>query len=205
MEPDAPPPAPAPSLPRQIFNYLWRASWLKCPVCGTRPMFLPLVRVRSLDDWFTPLDGCPVCGYAYDREPGYFLIAHWGIVYGVSSLVGIGIYVWLQMFHSDWSFTKTLVTVAVPLPFVAFLLARHAKAYFLAVDHLCDPYIRPSDEEEGGDGDGGGGGGSKTRPVAPSSPDAPASPDPAGQPGSGIAWEREAEDRKEAEQHAGTR
>ena len=191
----------APSLPRQIFNYLWRATFLKCPVCGTRPMFLPLSRVRSLDDWFTPLDGCPVCGYAYDREPGYFLIAHWGIVYGIASLVGIGIYVWLQVFHSDWSFTRTLVTVAVPLPFIAFLISRHAKAYFLAVDHLCDPYISPADEE-GGDG---GGGGSKTPPVAPPPVDAPDTPDPAGQPGSGIAWEREEGARKEAEQGAGTR
>ena len=183
---------PAPSLPRQIVNYLWRATFLKCPVCGTRPMFLPLVRVRSLDDWFTPLDGCPRCGYAYDREPGYFLIAHWGIVYGVAALVGIGIYVWLQIFHSSWSYLKTLVVAMSPLPVVAFLIARHAKAYFLAVDHLCDPHIS-SLEDEDGDGDGG----SRTLPVAPSTPNAPASPDPAGQPGSGIGWEREAEARKE--------
>ncbi len=202
MEPDASTPAPTPSLPRQIFNYLWRATFLKCPVCGTRPIFIPLARVRSLDDWFTPLDGCPVCGYPYDREPGYFLFAHWAIVYGVASLVGIGVYVWLQMFHSDWSMKKTLVVVGIPMPFVAFFISRHAKAYFLAVDHLCDPYIKPSDEEEEG---GGGDGGSKTRPVAPSSPDAPASPDPAGQPGSGIEWEREAAARKEAEQPAGVR
>ena len=192
---------PAPSLPRQIVNYLWRATFLKCPVCGTRPMFLPLARVRSLDDWFTPLDGCPRCGYAYDREPGYFLIAHWGIVYGIAALVGIGIYVWLQIFHSDWSYLKTLLVAMGPLPVVAFLISRHAKAYFLAVDHLCDPHVSPSEDEDG-DGDGG----SRTLPVAPSTPDAPASPDPAGQPGSGTGWEREAAARKEArEQPAGTR
>ena len=158
-------------------------------------MFLPLAKVRSLDDWFTPLDGCPRCGYAYDREPGYFLIAHWGIVYGLSALVGIGIYVWLQVYHSDWSYLKTILVTMVPLPVVALLLARHAKAYFMAVDHLCDPYISPS-EEDGGDG----GGGSRTPPITPSSPDVPASPDPAGQPGSGIEWEHEAAERKEAQE-----
>ncbi len=201
MEPDATPPTPAPSLPRQIFNYLWRATLLKCPVCGTRPMFLPLARVRSFGDWFTPLDGCPRCGYAYDREPGYFLISQWGIGYGVSALVGIGVYVYLQMFHSDWSYPKTLLAVAIPLPFVNFLIARHCKSYFLAVDHLCDPHISLS----GGDDEDGGGGGNRRRPVAPTSPDVPASPDPAGQPGSGIAREREAEARKEAEHAAGVR
>ncbi len=150
MDPDATPPVPAPSLPRQIFNYLWRATLLKCPVCGTRPMFLPLARVRNFGDWFTPLDGCPRCGYAYDREPGYFLISQWGIGYGVSALVGIGVYVWLQIFHSDWSYTKTLLAVAIPLPFVNFLIARHCKSYFLAVDHLCDPHISLSDEDDEG-------------------------------------------------------
>ena len=186
MASEVPIPATAPSLPRQIFNYLWRATFLKCPVCGTRPMFVPLTRVRGFSDWFTPLDGCPHCGYAYDREPGYFLISQWGIGYGVSALVGIGVYVWLQMFHSDWSFTKTLLAVAIPLPFVNFLIARHAKAYFLAVDHLCDPYIPLSDQDDGGeDGDG-----NKRQPVAPTAPTMPASPDPAGQPGSGIERER---------------
>lgn len=194
MEPNA-----TPSLPRQIRNYLWRATLLKCPVCGTRPMFLPLARVRSFDDWFTPLDGCPHCGYAYDREPGYFLMAHWGIGYGVAALVGIAAYVWLQMFHSDWSYTKTIVWVAIPAGVVAFLISRHAKAYFLAIDHLCDPHIPLSDEDDG-EGGGGNGGGNQRRPVVPGAPDVPASPDPAGEPGSGIAREREAQARKEVEQ-----
>ena len=109
--------------------------------------------------------------------------------------MGIGIYVWAQMFHSDWSYLKTILVTMVPLPVVAFVIARHAKAYFLAVDHLCDPHISPSEEEGGGDG----GGGSKTRPVMPSTagrtPRAPIRP---ARRGSGIEWEREAAERKEA-------
>ena len=194
------PPGAAPSLPRQVFNYLWRATWWKCPVCGTRPIYISLGRVRSLHDWFTPLDGCPRCGYAYDREPGYFLLAQWGIGYGVSAVVGILVYAYLQVFHPEWSFTATLLAVALPLPFVNLFFARHAKAYFLAIDHLADPHIPPTDEEE----DGGNGGGN--RPVVPPPPtdDPGETRDPAGQPGSGIARERLAGARREAET-AGTR
>ncbi|MBV8101458.1 MAG: hypothetical protein JOZ31_20130 [Verrucomicrobia bacterium] len=50
------------------------ARW-KCPTCGRRPIFVPWYKVRSLQDWFMPLDGCPDCGYPYEREPGYFLLS----------------------------------------------------------------------------------------------------------------------------------
>ena len=182
---------------RHICNYLWRATWWHCPVCGTRPIFVPLAHVRSLHAWFTPLDGCPRCGYAYDREPGYFLLAQWGLGYGVSAVVGILVYAYLQFFHSDWSFPATLLTVAAPVPLVGFFFARHAKAYFLAIDHLADPYIPPAREE--GDGGGNGGGG---RPSAPPPPQVDPGEiwDPAGQPGSGMRREQEAGALRDAEQ-----
>ena len=198
----APTPAEKPSLPRQIFNYLWRATWLKCPVCGTRPVFLPLHRTRSLHDWFTPLDGCPRCGYPYEREPGYFLMAHWAIGYIVAAMFGTAIFVYLEIWHSDWSLFATLVAVTVPVPIVNIVFARHAKAYFLAVDHLADPYIPPSqiDGSEPDDEDGGGNVGRRPpAPVLPTVSGGPSAPDPAGQPGSGIEREREAATRPQEE------
>src|SRR6185436_3352057 len=69
--------------------FLWRALRLRCPECGISPMFVPLRRTRSIRDWFEPLDGCPRCGYAYEREPGYFLLAIWGSQYGVVAGFGI--------------------------------------------------------------------------------------------------------------------
>ncbi len=185
-----------------MFNYFWRATWLKCPVCGTRPIFLPLHRVRSLHDWFTPLDGCPRCGYAYDREPGYFLLAQWGIGYGVSAVVSIFIYAYLQVWHSEFSLGKTLFLVILPLPFVSLFFARHAKAYFLAIDHLADPHLSENDDndEAGGGGNDDGG----RPPVRPTPTNGPgASDDPAGQPGSGLAREEEADARRETE-HVGS-
>jgi uncharacterized protein (DUF983 family) len=168
-----------PSFLRQFCSYLWRATWLKCPVCGTRPIFLPLHRTRSLHDWFTPLDGCPQCGYPYEREPGYFLMAHWAIGYIVAAMFGTAIFVYLEIWHSDWSLLATLAAVALPVPIVNILFARHAKAYFLAVDHLADPFIPPSqvDGSEPDDGDGGDGGGNVGRRP----------PTPAGAGGSPVA------------------
>ena len=59
-EPPPPPAAPRP----KAWTFIGRALRLRCPECGVSPLFVPLRRVRSLDDWFRPLDGCPRCGYA---------------------------------------------------------------------------------------------------------------------------------------------
>ena len=152
----------------------------------------------ALRDWFTPLDGCPRCGYAYDREPGYFLLALWGINYGVSSVVGICIAVWIFVFHADWSYTKTLLVVALPLLPIGFLFIRHAKAYFLAIDHprpiRTFPRLLKKEEAMAA-----GGGGRPPKPVAPVD-DPGEAWDPAGMPGSGIEREREARAIREAEE-----
>ncbi len=147
-------------------NYFARASWLRCPVCGKSPIFLPVAKVRRLSDWFEPLDGCPRCGYAYDREPGYFLMAIWVFNYGCGSLLGLVLYVVLE-----WNFDLPLpnLLAAVLIPVLAFnlLFARHSKAYFIAMDHLFDPHERGGDDDRG------------NRPVGP----APVQPaPPAGRP-----------------------
>ena len=140
---------------------------------------------RRLSDWLTPLDGCPHCGYAYDREPGYFLWAVWALGYIVSAVVGTLLYVYLQIWHSDMVDPEDHRGVMLPLPFINVLFARHAKAYFLAADHLADPHVRPEDGEN--DGDGGPG----LRPT-PTPLDAPVSAGPEGTP-AGIPRETERE------------
>src|ERR671915_519718 len=81
--------APTGALVRRAARYFLRAARLRCPECGVSPVFVPLRRTRSLRDWFTPLDGCPRCGYAYERESGYFLLATWGIHY--FTVTGLGL------------------------------------------------------------------------------------------------------------------
>ena len=94
------------------------------------------------------------------------------------------------------------MAVALPVPVVNLVFARHAKAYFLAVDHLADPYIPPSqtDGSEPDDDDGGGNVGRRPpAPVLPTVTGGPPEADPAGQPGSGTEREREAAARPQEE------
>lgn len=134
--------------PARARAYLGRALRLRCPVCGVSPMFPPTARTRGIHDWFTPLDGCPRCGYAYDREPGYFLLSIWAINYGVAALLGLLLYFLFEWFF-HWPVGVLITAVIVPVILFNLLFARHAKAIFIAWDHFFDPH-----EREGGD-DGG--------------------------------------------------
>ena len=123
-------------------RFLARATRLRCPECGVSPMFVPVARTRSLRDWFTPLDGCPRCGYAYDREDGYFLLATWGVHY--FTIAGFGLVLGLVLLtFTSLGLAWSIVLTALPTVVVGFLFARHAKAIYLAIDHFCDPHVKP--------------------------------------------------------------
>jgi uncharacterized protein (DUF983 family) len=125
--------------------YFGRAMRLRCPECGVSPMFMPVAKTRSIWNWFTPLDGCPRCGYAYERESGYFLLSTWAFNYGV--VAGLGVIVALivdAIFHP--SLTVLILSVAIPMPIFSFLFARHAKSLYLAMDHYFDPHHKPKSE-----------------------------------------------------------
>ena len=98
--------------------------------------------MRSIWNWFTPLDGCPRCGYAYERESGYFLMATWGVNYGVVAALGLGL---ALLIDSTIGITmrQAIFFIFLPMPLLSFLFARHAKALYLAMDHYFDPH-RPS-------------------------------------------------------------
>jgi uncharacterized protein (DUF983 family) len=123
----------------------------KCPTCGQRPLFVPWYRVRTLRDWFVPLDGCPACGYPFDREPGYFLLSIFAINYGVASILGVAVYLLLD-FGLRLPIWQTLAITIAPIPFFNLWFARHSKALFIAFDLFCDPHKRDDDDgDDGGD------------------------------------------------------
>ena len=133
--------AQAPRTVGKAWLYLKRSLLCRCPTCGEKPIFPPLKETRSLQDWFTPLDGCPKCGYAYEREPGYFLLAIWGVNYGVIGLGGMSAYFILRA-CTDLRPTVLFLLCVMPAPLLSVLFARHAKSMFLAMDHFCDPHLR---------------------------------------------------------------
>ncbi len=138
--------------------YLARALHLHCPVCGTRPIFLPVRRVRNFDDWVRPLDGCPRCGYAYEREPGYFLLAIFGFNLGFAVWVGITAFTILSIYGdvAAMSYWQLLALTVLPIPIINVLIARHAKALFIALDHFVDPHDPHADDGSDDDDDGTG-------------------------------------------------
>ena len=162
-----PPPSSREFTWRRAGRYLGRATRLRCVHCGLSPMFLPVLRTRKLSDWFQPLDGCPRCGYPYEREIGYFLLAIWAVNYGFSVILSLVIYAVLE-----WKFSLStpalIAAVIAPIAVFSFLFARHSKSYFLAFDHFFDPPVPDRD-----DGDSGGNV-PAPRPEAPAPPPSPA-------------------------------
>ena len=127
---------------RRLCIYLWRGLRLRCPECGVSRVFVPALKTRSVRDWVTPLDGCPRCGYAYQREGGYFLIATWGIHY--FTVTGLCLVAALLIDHFfPMSFTALALVVAVPTVVFGFWFARYAKSLYLAIDHYFDPHVKP--------------------------------------------------------------
>jgi uncharacterized protein (DUF983 family) len=126
---------------RDVFVYLLRALRLRCPECGVSPLFVPLRRTRSWRDWSTPLDGCPRCGYAYEREEGYFLLAIWGVHYFVVAGFGLVLGLVIDAVYQP-PLTRLVVGVSVPTVVFALLFVRHAKSIYLAIDHFFDPHVR---------------------------------------------------------------
>ena len=111
-------------------------------------MFIPWRKVRRLRDWFTPLDGCPRCGYPFEREPGYFLMSIWALNYGIGSVIGLVLYGALEWFF-DLPVWTLIAAVLSPTLIFSLLFARHSKSLFLAADLFFDPH------DKGGGDDGG--------------------------------------------------
>ena len=153
----------------KVGAYLARATRWHCPVCGRTPIFPRVATIRRVVDWFMPLDGCPRCGYAFEREPGYFLMAMWALNSGFASLLGLIVYFALEMAF-DLSPLAQVGLAAMAIAGFNVLFARHAKAYFIAVDHLLDPHDR-------GGGDDRGNQRLRPRPQAPG-PGRPDAPEP---------------------------
>jgi hypothetical protein len=155
---------------RRLGLYLGRAMRLRCPECGVSRVFMPAARTRGWHDWVTPLDGCPRCGYAYQREGGYFLIATWGVHY--FTVTGLCLLAALLVDHFvPMSFTLLAVSVAALTLVFGAWFARYAKSLYLAIDHFFDPHVRPA---------GGGGGPPAPAGSAPPTPMAPADEPEAG-------------------------
>jgi len=115
----------------RVLSRVWR---LRCPRCGEGTIFARAFRMRP---------ACPVCGLAFEREPGYFIGAIY-INYGLTVTLALAGYFALDWWRG-WPATWQL---AVWCPFVVVfpLWAFHySRALWLALDQFVDPRERRPD------------------------------------------------------------
>jgi uncharacterized protein (DUF983 family) len=107
---------------------------LRCPVCRRGKIF------RS---WFQMAPACPVCGFVYEREQGYFIGAMY-INYGLTVLAIMVGWVILELIVkvSSYLLVGLLGIIAIGIPIIFY---PYSKALWMAVDLWFDPPKTPGD------------------------------------------------------------
>ena len=105
----------------------------RCPVCG---------RGKVFSGWFKTYERCPVCNFAFEREPGYYTGAM-AINLVVSELLIAAIAIPLAVSQSVS--IVILIALGVTLPFLLPLLFyRPTKCLWMSLDH----FLHPIDSEK---------------------------------------------------------
>jgi uncharacterized protein (DUF983 family) len=115
---------------------LIRGLFLRCPHCGKGKLF---------SRGFTMYEKCPVCGWRFEREEGYWtgaIAINLIITELLIALVVVPLAVSLAMAQKP---ITLLLIIGLPLPFVLPLLFfRHAKSLWMSIDFM----VHPADPEE---------------------------------------------------------
>lgn len=115
----------------RFFTLLLRGLGQRCPVCGQGKLFHGIFKMN---------ENCPICGFKFEREVGYFTSAM-AIDLVVSELIAAAIVLPLAA-------NLTIPAINVMLiggPFVLFLpliLYRPSRSIWLAMDHYLNPASR---------------------------------------------------------------
>ena len=115
---------------------LIRGLLLRCPNCGKGKLFR-----RG----FTMYEKCPVCGWRYEREEGYWtgaVAVNLVVTELLIALVAVPLAVALALAQKP---VTLLIIIGLPLPFILPLLFfRHAKSLWMSIDFM----VHPVDPEE---------------------------------------------------------
>jgi uncharacterized protein (DUF983 family) len=117
--------APSTLTPPGIPTLMGRALRLRCPKCGEGRLYA---------GWFTMHETCPVCGFRFEREPGYFVGAIY-VNFALTVLFGIAPVVAADVI---WGLSiERQLAIAVPLmivfPIVCF---RWSRSLWLVIDYF---------------------------------------------------------------------
>src|SRR5437763_2402663 len=119
-----------------ITTILIRGLLLRCPYCGKGKLFR-----RG----FTMYEKCPVCGWRFEREEGYWTGAIAVNLVVTELLIALIVVPLAVALASAQAPILPLVIVGVRLPFILpFLFFRHAKSLWMSIDFM----LHPVDPEE---------------------------------------------------------
>ena len=110
-----------------------RGGLLRCPACGTGPLFR---------GWFRMHEACRACGASFLREQGFYLGSIY-INYGFTVIVTGALYALLVLIvgtSHETALTACLI-VAVAFPVLFF---RHARSFLLALDGSVNRHQQPA-------------------------------------------------------------
>ncbi len=106
---------------------LWRATLLRCPICGKSKLF---------QRGFKMYDRCPHCGWQFEREEGYWTGAM-GVNLVVTELLIAVVVVPLAAIQVP---LVPLLIFGAPMPvLLPILFYRHSKAYWMTIDFRVHP------------------------------------------------------------------
>ena len=115
---------------------LIRALFLRCPHCGKGKLFR-----RG----FTMYERCPVCGWSFEREEGYWtgaVAVNLVVTELLVTLLVVPLAVWLAITQQP---ITLLVITGLPLAFILpFVFFRHSKSFWMSIDFM----LHPVDPEE---------------------------------------------------------
>ncbi|MFL5592948.1 MAG: DUF983 domain-containing protein [Ktedonobacteraceae bacterium] len=115
---------------------LIRGLLLRCPYCGKGKLFRK---------GFAMYERCPVCGWRFEREEGYWtgaVAVNLVVTELLIALVAVPLAVALALAQKP---ITLLLIIGLPLPFILPLLFfRHAKSLWMSIDFM----VHPVDPEE---------------------------------------------------------
>ncbi len=121
---------------REFLRLLLSGLFLRCPYCGKGKLFRR---------FYSMYDRCPVCGWRYEREEGYWtgaMALNLVVTELLIAIVTVPVVIWLAVSGLPiWP----LVAIGLPMCFILPLLFfRHARSFWMSLDFM----IHPVDPEE---------------------------------------------------------
>jgi len=100
-----------------------RALRRRCPQCGGKGIFR---------NWFSLRDSCPRCGYAFDREEGYFL-GGYALNLIFAEFIGLAIVIYILVSTDLSLLAQELIAVGTMIA-IPIILFPYSRTLWMALD-----------------------------------------------------------------------